>query len=239
MRTLAQIDESIAALGRPTHPGCAGALNPVAVAAWRAKRDAWRAANPEGEERYALLLEEREATEAAMVRAQRSRDTKGIPRRLARTLTALRDTPAMSGARAWLESEKHWLVLGGGVGVGKSVAAAFALAASPGKGAWLTASGFVATLGGFEGQRECERIKHLDVVVVDDFGTEHLSEFAASVFHEVLAARHENENRTILTHNLRRDVLRQRLGSRLADRVASDCVYVECGGASLRQEVRP
>ena len=70
MRTLKDIDDDIRRLARPTHPGCAGALDPKAIAKWRAERDAWRDANPTAEERYALLLEERDATEAEMVRRQ-------------------------------------------------------------------------------------------------------------------------------------------------------------------------
>lgn len=234
MRTLAEIDADIRRLARPTHPGCAGALHPGVIAKWRAERDAWRAANPDGEARYELLLEEWEATEFAMVRARKAGPIKGIPPEESAALARMFPTTATKGVDAWLSGGKRWLVIGGGTGVGKSVAAAYALTRSPGTGTWLSASLFVKMLGGFDAQQACDRVKHLDVVVVDDFGTEHMSDFAASVFHEVLAARHQNMNRTILTHNLKRDVLRQRLGSRLADRIVSDCVYVECAGESLR-----
>jgi len=235
MRTLTEINADLRRLARPTHPGCAGALDPVAIAKWRAERDAWRAANPEGEARYELLLEEWEATEFAMVRARKSAPIKGIPPEESAALAGMFATTATKGVDAWLKGSKRWLVIGGGTGVGKSVAAAYALATAPGTGTWLSASRFVSMLGGFDGQAKCERVKHLDVVVVDDFGTEHMSDFAASVFHEVLAARHQNMNRTIITHNLKKPDLRARLGSRLADRVVSDCVYVECAGESLRR----
>jgi len=250
MRTLEAVDLDLKTLGRPVHP-CAGGLQRPAARTnaitqpatawrhallhWRAARDAWRASNPEGEERYALLLEEREAIELETVRRQRRRVTSGLPKRLADALVVLKPTDAMRGAEAWLASERHWLVLGGSVGVGKSVAAAWALEQSPGATAWVTSAGFATLVGGFSGQAECERLKHVDVLCVDDYGTEHLSSFAEAVFHEVLAARHEDALRTVMTHNLSREDFRRRLGSRLADRIATDCVYVECAGASLRR----
>jgi DNA replication protein DnaC len=247
MRTLTEIDADIRRLNRPTHP-CAGGRSAErterteragdrwqqAIENWRKERDAWRTANPTGEERYALLLEERDATESEMVRRQASRRDLGIPSRVTKALLALEVNDAVRGAKAWLTSEKHWLVLGGAVGTGKSVAAAHALELSPGRGAWVTSGGFATLVGGFSGQTECDRLKHIDTLVVDDFGTEHLSSFAEAVFFEVLAARHENELRTVITHNLDRKAFRQRIGSRLADRIANDCVYVECAGVSRR-----
>ena len=103
-------------------------------------------------------------------------------------------------------------------------------------GAWVSSAGFATLAGGFKAVEEAERLRHIDVLVVDDFGTEHLSEFAETVFFEVMAARHENETRTIFTHNLTRENFRKRLGSRLADRIATACVYVECAGPSMRGE---
>jgi DNA replication protein DnaC len=241
MRTLDAIDADIARLGRPVHPGCAGSLDPKAMRAWSESRDAWRLANPEGEERYALLLEEREAVEIAMVRnraaASRAKQL-AIPQRTRDALASMKSLPVTEAAAAWVAGAKQWLVLAGAVGTGKSVAAAHALtlSASQGRsGAWMSSTALAVTVGGFNGVSECERLKHVDVLVLDDFGTEHLSSFVEGVFFEVLAARHESGVRTILTHNLSRHAFRQRLGSRLADRVAADCDYVECTGASMRR----
>jgi DNA replication protein DnaC len=269
MRTLEAIDADIARLGRPVHPSSRGGAGdrpsrrlagmelleraalapdakvthswPKAIGAWRESRDAWRVANPEGEERYALLLEEREEVELAMVRRRAAADNArqlAIPPHTRDALAAMRALPVTESAAAWVAGTKQWLVLAGAVGAGKSVAAAHALTLAAARGAsgiWVSSAGLAVMVGGFGAVAECERLKHLDVMVLDDFGTEHLSSFAASVFHEVLAARHENGVRTIMTHNLRPDVFRARLGSRLADRVRSACVYVECSGASLRR----
>ena len=240
MRTLNDVNHDIAALGRPICPGVVGILDPAVFARWKGERDAWRTANPTAEERYCLLLEEAESIEDAMLRSQRARvvaRTSGVPPRTLAALSALKRLPLVESAEAWLGGSRAWLVLGGSVGTGKSVAAAHALttAIARGKtGAWISATSFATVVGGFSGVAEAERFKHVDVMVLDDFGTEHLTSFTESVFFEVLAARHENGNRTIVTHNLDKPVLRQRLGSRLADRVAGSCTYIECAGESLR-----
>jgi DNA replication protein DnaC len=243
MRTVEAIDADLRALGRPMHPGVASITRPALVAEWRRDVAVWRGANPGGEERYALLLEELEAVEFARVannkRAARARDLAGragLPKLVRDALGTLERLPVLGHVEAWLSSGKAWLVLAGGVGTGKSVSAGYALtkAAEADTVAWVTAAGFATAVGGFSGQGECERLKHVGVLVLDDVGTEHMSPFAASVLFEVLHHRHEDGRRTILTTNLDRASLRARLGERLADRVASDCHYVEVTGASLR-----
>lgn len=240
MRTLDEIRRDIAALKRPVCPGAVGIIDPSAFAKWREERDAWRAANPDGEERYCQLLAEIEEFESARARrehTQRLVNKLGIPPLPLSALAKLDRTPVVEGVEKWLDGEAPWLVLGGSTGAGKSVAAAHVLtrAVARGKsGAWRDAPGFATAVGGFSGQSEAEHLKHVDVMVLDDLGTEHLSPFVASVFFEVLAARHENGNRTVLTHNLSREDLRKRLGPRLADRVSSSCTYIQCTGQSLR-----
>ena len=90
------------------------------------------------------------------------------------------------------------------------------------------------TAVGFEA--EGEALARTPLLVLDDYGTEHVSAFARSCWHQVLAARHEDERPTILTANLTRPQLREALGSRLADRIASDCTMLEFLGPSLRRD---
>lgn len=240
IRTLAEVREDLAKLARPVHPGVLALTDPKAVARWRKELAAWQAAHPDGQARHELLLEEWEAIERAQVRAraasERLRSTR-LPRLVAGALLQLQTTNATKCARQWVDSGRRYLVLAGDVGTGKTVAAGAALAWCMERGAtgeWSTSTGFAAALGGFSGQAEAERLKHLDVLVIDDFGTEHLSSFAASVFFEVLAARHENGGRTVLTTNLDGKQFRERLGSRLADRVRESVTWVTCAGPSMR-----
>lgn len=244
MRTLEQIDADLKALGRPMHPGVASVTNPRLVPAWRVERDAWTALNPGGEERYVLLLEEREAVDVETARARWARAKAndisrgvGVPELVRRELALNRPTPAFAGADKWLASDKPWLILAGPVGTGKSCAAGYALERSL-KGqqtaAWISSSSISSSAGGFGGELQLRRLQCVDVLVVDDFGTEHLSPWAESVFHELLAARHENALRTVMTTNLSREAFRARIGPRLADRIAHACHFIECLGESLR-----
>lgn len=242
MRTFEEIRRDITALRRPVCPGAVGIIDPGAHAQWKSEREAWRTANPGAEERYCLLLEEIEAVEDAKLRQQKRRSLgrdAGIPPLVLEDLAKLERLPVIEAVDAWLASPKGWLVLGGTIGTGKSVAAGYALTqsiAARKRGAWMSSSGFAAKVGGFSGVAEAERLKHIDVLVLDDFGTEHLNSFTEALFFEVLSARHENGVRTVITHNLDKPVLRQRLGSRLADRVVSSCAYVECSGESMRRK---
>ena len=244
MRTLAEIEAAIKALGRPTFPGVALATSKALIGPWRAAVAAWEASSPGISERYALLCEEREATEEAMARetAMRRRAASavqkaGVPRLVVDALASLQRLPSVDAADAWLASGKPWLVFAGTTGTGKSTAAGHALAqvlAAGKAGAWVESGGFAQLVGGFDGYADMQRLKGVDLLVVDDFGTEHLTSYAQALFFEMLAHRHDDARRTILTTNLDRAALRMRLGSRLADRVASSCHYVECVGESLR-----
>jgi len=229
VRTLADVERELNAMGRPR-------VNPLAP--WKSggampELDAWRAANPDGDVRYAALLAELDALEVEARRRREfdaSAESLGVGLRLVRALSSLRDTEAVRLARAWWEGSRTWLVMLGHTGVGKSVAAA--AVAREAKGAvWCPATSL--TQATFDG--DGARLAKAPLLVVDDFGTEHRSAFAASCWHQVLADRHENERRTVLTANLTRAELRSVLGDRLADRVASDCELHELHGDSLRR----
>ena len=247
MRTQEQITADIRALGRPMHPGVASVTNPQLILAWRAERDAWRVANPGAEERHTLLCEEREAVELAQDRAKaQARRAEawaadiGVPGLVRRALVAPQRNAALDAVDAWVAGTKPWLVLAGGTGTGKSVAAGYGLARLLGmrrRGGWVASVAFSGLVGGFDGQAELRRLQSLDVLVVDDFGTEHYSSFVEGLFFEVLAGRHEHGDlRTIITTNLDRAALRHRLGSRLADRVSHACSMVTCVGESMRRD---
>ena len=240
MRNISVVRAELAALGRPLHPGVAALTDRQAVPRWKAQLATWQATHPQGQAKHEALLEELEAIERAQVAAQvasaRIREV-GLPRKVAGALLVAQPTHAVQSARAWCDAPKQYLVLAGGLGTGKSVAAGHALVTLMERGrtgAWVSAAGFTTLAGGFGGQAACERLKHVDVLVVDDFGAEHMSSFAESVFFEVLAARHENEGRTIFTTNLDGPAFKQRLGSRLEDRVRSSVRWVTCAGASMR-----
>ena len=197
-------------------------------------------ANPGGDERYQTLLDERDACEArhqANRALEASLTRAGVPSRVLAVAMAPRPEGPVVLAREWLQSGKPWLVLLGSTGVGKSVAAGVACVEAAQAGAsvlWLPAAELATRAGGFDGQTFALRCKGVGLLVVDDFGTEHASDFARSVMLEVLMHRHENGERTVVTSNLAGVDFAKRIGSRMADRMRNAGRSKEFAGPSLR-----
>jgi DNA replication protein DnaC len=255
-RPLAAIQSDIEVLGRPRFPFSSsgartGQLEPLrgqlgnSMAAWREAMEAWRATYPDREERYEALLAEQDALERAVAEDRARRESlkawgaKHLPGRVAKVLEAGADESirAIEVAKRWLESPKPWLVLLGSSGQGKSIAAAWALRRCAEKGstvAWAQADTLAVLAGGFGGEERAERLRHVDVLVMDDIGTEHASEFSRSVMRGILQARHEDLLRTIVTSNQAGAEFRETVGVRLARRMRDECVAVELTGEPLK-----
>lgn len=235
-----EIEAAIAALGRPG----------MSLAGFRAIHQsleaakAWDAANPEKAAEYRRLTalhdvatrkaeaEERErlGIERAMRTMAGKLERSGIGERALAAAAEAEDTEALGVVKRWLpEHSLTWLALCGTKGTGKSVAATWAVREvirSGGTGAFRRASE-LAKLSQFDaGAEELERLKHAHLLVVDDFGTELLNDYARAQLHELLDHRHENYGRTIITSNLPWVELKARLGERLVDR------FEQCGRMS-------
>lgn len=130
-----------------------------------------------------------------------------------------------------VRGDETWLLLAGDPGVGKSLAAAWVLAADHGR--WYRASDITRIRDGFEPD---EVIDQPCTVVIDDLGTEHVgaSEYALSVIESVLCGRYDHGRPTVITLNLNREDFRRRYGTRIDDRVTETGLFVELPGESLR-----
>lgn len=236
MRTLEAALADLRALARPVMRWG----NARAIAEWRAELDAWKAATPGGELRYETLLAEVEAIEKDMAQRQRSRGglkRAGIDTRTIEALEALERTDDIRCVEEWFSTPTTWLVLLGSLGIGKTVVAArgVELAINAGLRARLVpAVSFARVAGGFDG--EADALASLDLLVIDDFGVENLSDFARSVFADVLSTRHGDRRKTIICTNMDGAGFRERIGERLADRVRSDCVARHITGTSRRSK---
>lgn len=253
--TLNDYDKAIEALGRPR-------ICWAPPAAFRASQDAisrWQASNPEAHEEWMRLSEERaalaervEREEAEQLRIERalrrSGDrlaTSGVGPRSLEAAQSPEDTEALGAVKRWLgDATRTWLVLCGEKGTGKTVAATWAVAQAirTGSGAAFRRVSEVAKLGGFDvGARECEYLKRVSLLVLDDFGAETLTEWARSQLHELLDYRHEFYARTIITSNLAWHPTKAdgqglvgRLGGRLEDRIRQAGTVVQLRGPSRR-----
>ena len=234
---------------------------------------AWDEANPtQAAEHRRLVVELERATNEAerakreeqlVARALRTQGAKlersGVGPRALEAAAAPDASEALGIVQRWLtEKGLTWLVLCGIKGTGKSVAATWAVREvirSGGSGAFRRASE-IAKLSQFEaGAQELEHLKRVHLLVLDDVGTELLTDYAKAQFHELVDHRHEHYGRTILTSNLKLRVstkknpdgsittlpgLEERLGERIMDRIAQAgrCVQVSAS-PSLRRVGRP
>lgn len=249
------IEARIAALGRPG----------MSLAGWKAiaqsleRTKAWDIAHPELAAEYRRLVAdlerqtaenertERQAAAAAKVlRTQGAKlERSGVGQRSLEAAANPQPSEALSVVQRWLpDASLTWLVLCGDKGTGKSVAATWAVREairSGGTAAFLRASE-LAKLSGFDaGAAELEHLKRVHLLVLDDVGTELLTDHARAQLHELADHRHENYARTILTSNLRwKGALETRLGERIADRVAQAGRIVQIAPErSLRRPGKP
>lgn len=137
--------------------------------------------------------------------------------------------------REFLDDEEAWiLLLIGDTSVGKSGAAAWALAQSDG-GLWVTAR----ELGDVSEEAKDLRRRALAArfLVIDDIGVEHdgKTSFSVGVIAGVIEARYDACAPTILTSNGKPEALADRYKERVIERLRHDGMLRKCEGASLRE----
>ena len=235
MRTLAEIEADIAALGRPVFDW----TSPARLRESNAAIVVWSGAHPDLAARHDELTREREAVDAAQLAAYR-----GLRARPTLASTPQpRETDALRGVRAWLAGSAQWCLLVGSVGTGKTVAARWAVSqvAQTGRRALLERAVDVARLSTWDDAGRLDALERANLLALDDIGTEGASEHARTAIRALLDARdrcHElRGGRTIITSNLAgRGELSSWLGERVSDRIKSSYVRVEARGQSMRSE---
>lgn len=238
------LQSRIDALGRPSLS--MGGF--AAIAKSLASAKAWDAANPAPAAQYRALcaeldaevkrIERAEAERVAIERVLRTSASKlersGVGERSLDAAAAAYETEALGVVKRWrADPSLTWLVMCGVKGTGKSVAATWLVreVITAGDSAAFRRTSELAKLSQFDaGAAELEHLKHVHLLVLDDFGAELLTDYARAQLFEVLDHRHENYGRTIITSNLvwadtERDGVKapglaSRLGERLVDRVA-------------------
>lgn len=222
------------------------------LADWRAKKEAWAAANPEKGARYAVIsarLKEidAEAYEAGyralrLHEAYRRAEKAGVGVRIVRTLKEpLKPTAALTEVQKWWPSESWCLALLGGKGTGKSTAAGWAaveaLKPEYGDMLWVrcTAESRESLFGptASEFARDARRCK---LLVLEEVGSEFFSDVWRSWLEDVIDSRYADMRKTLITSNAEVPAFKERLGARIVDRIAHDGVVVGTGTQSLRTE---
>lgn len=142
--------------------------------------------------------------------------------------------PAVVAALDWASKPVRGLMLRGGVGSGKSVAAAVAMreliSMKSGSASWHTPNAFVSAV--MHSYDENAPKLGLDVVVVDDVGRETKADFCEALCEFI----DTHSTRFVLTTNLTRDDFKQRYDARLIDRLNHYAKAIAVKGPSRRRQ---
>lgn len=167
----------------------------------------------------------------------------GVVRELAELVCTghVEQSEAVEALRDELNSGARFVILSGGVGVGKSVAAAWWLKRALERHgtadiSWLHAHQ-LARLTGYDTVAQLEGVECCDFLVIDDLGLEYLDAkgWLATAIDSIVYQRHGNRRLTVCTTNLGAADFRSRYGERVADRIRACGVFVEIAGKSLRR----
>lgn len=146
-------------------------------------------------------------------------------------------TRAMAHARRWLESGTPSLVLLGGVGSGKSAAAAWTLLRLRAQDCGLfVGAAKLARMSKFD--CEWDHILEIPRLVVDDLGVEARSDFSQERLFELVNARLDGRLRTVFTSNLGADAIKSRYGRRVESRLRANAQISGVGDVDLRAGAR-
>jgi len=141
----------------------------------------------------------------------------------------LLDTSAHLAVCKWLETDRPTLVLMGGTGAGKTVAAVRAMHTRQ-RTQFIRALRIGAHFERWASDRESNVVAldlGADLLVVDDLGQEPIEDRRAMpAIEEVLDSRQSERTRTIITTNLSPDAIRARYSDRICSRLAQNGRFV-------------
>jgi DNA replication protein DnaC len=147
-------------------------------------------------------------------------------------------TEALKHVRGFLASSRPCLILCGGVGTGKTVAALAAHRDAP-RGVFLKASELARSVDPWKHEIE-QGWKPIDIdipqIVIDDLGAEMDEPRFHQALFAVVDARQSPATRTIITTNLKREEIRPRYKDRIADRLNAMSKAVQLKGTSMRKQ---
>ncbi len=143
---------------------------------------------------------------------------------------------AFSRSKHFASTLDGWLLLQGGIGVGKThLAAAIAnQAVTAGVPTlFLTVPDLLDELRASYGDGEVtfperfEQVRSAPLIVLDDFGSQHATEWAQEKLFQILNHRYVNRLPVVLTTNLALEEIDPRLSSRISDPGLVDRVYIQ------------
>lgn len=164
----------------------------------------------------------------------------GLIRQWARREVSLVPTEALREVREWMPTRSWILLLSGAAGIGKTLAAAYAVGRLGGLFLDATEIARLDSARTWDKRRVGDLLVEAEtapLLVLDDAGAEHNGEggYAVNRVRELLAVVYRAGRRAIVTSNLSVGAFCDRYDERLRDRIADGGVPVELNGASLRR----
>jgi hypothetical protein len=143
--------------------------------------------------------------------------------------------PALRFARQFAEGGARALVLTGGPGVGKTLAATWLGWHHGGGGAHL-----VEANGLYRAAKDDDRLAALEgasLLVIDDLGAERIDDkgWFLSVLDSLVNQVYKGTGRIVITTNLSRLTLAERYGARVESRLSEIAAWARCGAHDLRR----
>ena len=143
---------------------------------------------------------------------------------------------AFSRSKHYASRLDGWLLLQGGIGVGKTHLAASIANQAVADGIptlFLTVPDLLDELrasygdGDFSFTERFERVRSAPLIVLDDFGSQNTTEWAREKLFQILNHRYVNRLPVVLTTNLALEEIDPRLSSRISDPGLVDRVYIQ------------
>lgn len=154
----------------------------------------------------------------------------GVPAALLAIAMHPEPTPATHAVDCALEARQKLLILSGGVGVGKSVAAAYAVRRAPGR--WVHSSRYVQAAF----QKATDEYDRALMLCVDDLGAEADNEFSRTLISNLICQRWDDGLMTIGTTNLDGSRFKARYDARVQDRIRDSSGWVAIKGGTRRRK---
>ena len=146
------------------------------------------------------------------------------------------ETPALTHARAYVESDRRILVLCGAPGTGKSTAATWIADRVEARAPRFVKAQALARAGLYDRELS-EQLDKARLLVVDDLGTEFLDAKGCfqTVIDEVVDSFYSSLRHLLITTNLDAKTFAARYGARIWSRVCEVGKVATCGATDLRR----
>lgn len=170
----------------------------------------------------------------------------GVPRRFLQARRGDFDPAVFNAAEGFLAGRSEGIFVHGPTGTGKThfgvaVLSEILSESETGSARFVTVPSLLMEIRAtFKDSSPCSeedlirRFAELDILVLDDLGAEKNTDWAMQTLYLIVDRRYSDMRRTIITSNLALDGIAERVGERIASRVAGMCRIISLEGNDRR-----